>query len=118
MSVNYGNPAALEQWLSARPTRNPVLETMRDTFDSGDAWGSTLSWHFAICDVISEIDPSQIPSAWEYQQSPFGADTEQYEYTEVLEAMRGDGATLDDLIHAGNVLSRYAAQLRLAGQDY
>lgn len=110
--------AKLEQWMSARPTRNPVLETMRDTFDGGDPWGSAVAWHFAIADVITEIDPAQVPEAWEFQQSPFGADTEAYEYNAVIETMRDNGAVLEDLIHAGNVLARYTHLLMLAGKDY
>lgn len=110
--------AKLEQWMSARKTRNPILETMRDSFDSFDPWSCTLSWHFAIADVITEIDASQVPSAWEFQQSICGADTEAWEYIEIIETMRNDGATLEDLINAGNVLARYAAQLKLAGKDY
>ena len=108
----------LDRWLSARPTRNPILETMRDTFDGSDAWGSVAAWHFAIADVISEIDPDQVPEEWQYRQSPFGVDTEAYEYDQIIETMRDEGATLDDLIHAGNVLHRYAIQLKLAGLDY
>lgn len=108
----------LDRWLSARPTRNAVLETMRDTFDSGNAWGSVAAWHFAICDVIGEIDPDQVPEEWQFRQSPFGADTEAYEYSAVIETMAGDGVVLDDLIRAGNILHRYATQLRLAGLDY
>lgn len=108
----------LEQWLAARPTRNPIIERMRDTFDGGDAWGSTMGWWFAIADVVTEIDPSQVPSEWEFRQSPMGSNTEAYEYQEILETMRDDGATLEDLLDAGNILTRYAAQLKLAGMDY
>lgn len=107
-----------EQWLSARPTRNPILETMRDTFDDGDPWGSAVAWHFAIADVIAEIDREQVPSAWEFRQSPFGADTEAYEYEAIIETMANDGATLEDLVHAGNVLARYTHLLSINGYDY
>lgn len=110
--------AQLDQWLSARPTRNPILETMRDSFDGGDPWGSTMGWCFAIADVVTEIDASQVPSEWEFRQSPMGANTEAYEYQEILETMRDSGASLYDLIDAGNVLTRYAAQLKLAGMAY
>ena len=106
-----------EQWMSARPTRNPILETMRDTFDGGDPWGSAVAWHFAVADVILSIDPDAIPPFWEFQPSPFGADTEAYEYQAILEAM-AEGATLGHLIHAGNVLARYTLLLSLAGYDY
>lgn len=110
--------AKLEQWMSARKTRNPIIETMRDSFDGGDPWGSTMEWWFAIADVITEIDPSQVPSAWEFRQSPFGANTDSYAYQEIIDTMRDEGAVLEDLLNAGNVLTRYATQLKLAGMDY
>jgi hypothetical protein len=112
------NSEKLALWLSARPTRNPILERMRDSFDGGDPWGSVMGWWFAIADVITEIDASQVPSEWEFHQSPFGANTEAFEYSEILETMRDDGVTLDDILHAGKVLTRYASQLKLAGKDY
>ena len=114
---DWTNKEKVAVWLSARPTRNPILEVMRDTFDSGDAWGSVLAWHFAIADVVHEL-VGHTPDSWEFIPSPFGAEIDCYEYEAVIEAMREDGATLDDLIPAGNVLQRYAAQLRLAGEDY
>jgi hypothetical protein len=107
----------LETWLAARPTRNPVIETVRDTFDGYDAWGSTMEWWFAIADVIAGIDASQIPSEWEFRQSPMGADIESYAYQEIVATMCS-GATLEDLLAAGNILFRYAAQLKLEGMDY
>lgn len=117
-NIDWTNESKVKVWLSARPTRNPVLETMRDSFDGGDAWGSVMEWWFALADVITDIDATQIPSEWEFRQSPFGADTEAYAYNAILETMRDDGVTLETLLHAGKVLTRYAAQLKLAGKDY
>lgn len=119
MSVDYGNPDALKTWLSARPTRNPVLEVMRDTFDSGDAYGSAVMWHFAICDAMQDRS-FYIPGEWEFTPSPFGSDADAYEYQAIDEELDGlDSATEARwLTHAGNVLHRYATQLRLSGQDY
>lgn len=108
----------LDEWLSARPTRNPILETMRDTFDGGYSWGSTMEWWFAIADVITEIDPSQVPSDWEFRQSPLGPDIWGFAYQAIVRTMRNEGATLETLLHAGTVLTRYAAQLKLAGVGY
>lgn len=112
---NWTDTEAIAIWLSARPTRNPILEVMRDTFDGGDAYGSTLMWHFAIADVVFEI-VGRTPAHWEFTPSPLGADTDSYEYQTIIGA--DVGATLETLIHAGNVLERYAGQLRLAGEDY
>lgn len=117
---DWTNTEAIAIWLSARPTRNPILEVMRDSFDSGDSWGSVLAWHFAIADVVYEIE-GHTPDSWEFTPSPFGAETDCYEYEaiiEVVEELGGSGPSLDYLIHAGNVLQRYASQLRLAGEDY
>lgn len=114
---DWTNTEAIAIWLSARPTRNPVIEYLRDGWDDGDKWSSVLAWHFAIADVVYEI-VGHTPDSWEFTPSPFGAETECWEYETIMEAMREDGATLDDLIHAGNILQRYAAQLRLAGEDY
>ncbi len=107
-----------EQWLSARPTRNPVLETMRDTFDGGDPWGSTIAWHFAVSDVLHEIDPELVPKSWEFTPSVFGSNTEAYEYEAVCDLIKDEGIDADVLIHAGNVLARYAHILMLNGYDY
>lgn len=107
-----------EQWLSARPTRNPVLETMRDTFDAGDPWGSNIAWLFAIADVIYEINPEQVPAEWEFRPSPFGADTESYEYNAICDLIKDEGIDVDVILHAGRVLNRYDNLLRLAGMNY
>jgi hypothetical protein len=116
--LSVDNAEKQAQWLSARPTRNPIIERMRDSFDGGDPWGSTMEWWFAIADVITEIDPTQVPSDWKFRQALFGADTEAFAYQEIIETMRDDGATLEDLISAGNILTRYASLLKLNGQDY
>lgn len=107
------NIAAREQWLSARPTRNPVIELMRDSFDGGDAWGSVMGWWFAIADYLTE-NFDGVPGSWGFQQSPFGVDKDAYEFEWLTELQ----PTEEQLIHAGNILERYAAQLKLAGEDY
>jgi hypothetical protein len=91
---------------------------MRDTFDGGDPWGSAVAWHFAIADVLTEIDPALVPDAWEFQPSVFGSNTEAYEYQAVCDLIKDDGIEPDVLIHAGNVLARYTMLLSLAGYDY
>lgn len=92
---------------------------MRDTFDSGDAYGSVVMWHFAVCDAMQDRS-FYIPSEWEFTPSPFGSDEDAYEYQAVTEELEDlDFATAGRMLtHAGNVLHRYAAQLRLSGQDY
>lgn len=109
---------AINRWMSARPTRNPVIERMRDTFDSYDSWGSNMGWFFALADVVTEIDPDAVPAEWEFRQSPFGSDTESYEYQEIRELVDNEGVTLEVLLHAGKIMSRYDNLLRLAGMNY
>ena len=104
----------LDQWLSARPTRNPVLESMRDTFDGGDPWGSVMAWHFAIADYLTNLDADSVPEEWGFVQSPLGSATDCYEY----ETLADEQPSVEDLIHAGNILCRYASMLKLAGFDY
>lgn len=113
MRSNWGNKAAVEVWLSARPTRNPILETMRDSFDGGDPWGSTMEWWFAIADYTTDTY-GDTPAEWEFRQSPCGSNEDAYAFQQ-LDDLRPSEA---QLLHAGNVLSRYAAQLKLAEMDY
>jgi hypothetical protein len=108
------NDEKLAQWLSARHTRNPILEIMRDSFDGGDAWGSVMEWWFAIADYLTDLDPDSVPQDWQFRQSPIGSDVDSYAY----QMLANEQPTAEQLIHAGNVLSRYAAQLKLAGMDY
>lgn len=117
-SLNWGDKEAVARWLSARPTRNPIIERLRDSFDSYDMYGSTVSVLFAIADVLTEIDPGLVPAEWEFRQSPFGSDTEDYNYQVIIEAMRDDGATLEHLEHAAKVFERLDRLNRLTGLEY
>lgn len=114
----WGNPEKVEQWLSARPTRNPIIEYLREGFDFGDMYGSTVSILFAIADVLAGIDIELIPTEWQYYQSPFGADIESWEYQAIIAAMRDSGATLENLEHAAKVFERLDRMNRLTGLEY
>lgn len=116
-NMDWSNKEKVDRWLSARPTRNPITEYLRDNFDFGDMYGSTVGVLFAIADVLTEIDPGLVPSEWEFRQSPFGADTEDYNYQTIIEAMN-DGATVEDLIHAAKVFGRLDRLNRLTGLEY
>jgi hypothetical protein len=118
--------AKLEQWMSARGTRNPVLEAFRDNFDAYDPWGSTIEAQFQICFTLLRYE-AQIPAAWEFSPGAFKPTMEDND----PDNEDGEGSLLglefdilmreghySNLIHAGNVLVRYAAQLKLAGMDY
>jgi hypothetical protein len=100
---------------------NPVLDLFREDFDSYDAWGSVLSAHFDIAECLYR-NGCDVPEEWEFSPSPFlmpgqgPTDDDSMFYIDIdLMLRRGH---YSNLVHAGNVLMRYAAQLRLAGMDY
>jgi hypothetical protein len=106
--------------------KNPILTVMRETFDDGDKWGSNINFLFALCDIATKYEVS-IPSELQYVASPFGQDTEAYEF-QSLEALMIEGEyihralTLEEfrkhVSHALKVCARYDALLRLAGENY
>lgn len=116
MAIDWSNKDAVAQWVSARPTRNPITESLRDAWDSFDGYGSTMTNLFAIADVMTELGV-EVPSEWNYRQSPFGPDTEAYEYETIHEALQA-GATVADLEHCGRVFFKLYMQYKLAGLDY
>lgn len=116
-SNDWTNEQKREMWLSARPTRNPIIEYLRDGWDAYDNYGSTLGCLFAIADVMHDIDPALVPKEWEFRQSPLGADTESWEYNAILEALQ-NGATLEHLEHAAKVFERLDRLNRLTGLEY
>jgi hypothetical protein len=100
---------------------NPVLDALRDSFDGGDAWGSTLSAHFDIAECLHRHG-ADIPSEWEFRPSPLlnvgdPLPEDCSYFAEQIDLMMREGH-VSNLVHAGNVLMRYAAQLKLAGEDY
>lgn len=118
--------AKLEQWMSARDTRNPALEALRDNFDSYDPWGSVIEAHFQICFTLLR-GGAEIPAAWQFSPGAFSPQPDDND----PDNEDGEGSLLGwefdiilqqggyrNLIHAGTVLERYAAQLKLAGMDY
>jgi hypothetical protein len=92
-----------------------------------DPWGSALGLHFAICDVLHAIGESGDALArWEFRPSPFAvADTlpgliesEDYSVSALAESVIDGVISVEDLVRAGEVLSRYTALAVLAGRDY
>jgi hypothetical protein len=116
-NANWSNSEAVEVWMSARPTRNPIVEYLRDYFDFGDMHGSTMGALFAIADAMTDLDPDLVPSEWEFRQAAGGSDIEDANYIAITEAMAA-GATVEDLKHAGAVFSRLDSMNRLTGIDY
>jgi hypothetical protein len=116
-NANWSNSEAVAVWMSARPTRNPIIEYLRDYFDFGDMYASTMGALFAIADAMTDLDPDLVPSEWEFRQAAGGSDTEDANYIAITEAMAA-GATVEDLKHAGAVFSRLDSMNRLTGIDY
>lgn len=98
--------------------------TVRDCFDSGDTgpggdrWGTAIGIHFAVADLLADIDASTIPDEWGYRQALGGSDTDNWDYRVLAEDLERGELHASDLIHAGNVLSRYCAYLDRKGLSY
>jgi hypothetical protein len=112
---------------TAWPTgKNPILSVLRETFDAGDKWGSNINFLFALCDIATKYEV-EIPAELEFSPSPFGGDTDCYEY-QSLEGLLIEGEyiyralTLEEFRkhvgHALKVCARYDSLLRLAGENY
>ena len=84
--------------------------------NDGDAWGNTMSWLFAICDVLCSKD-SCPPDHWNWRPGaagPLTPDSPDWDLTHEL----ASDFDVDTLIRFGNVLNRYSDCLRRAGRDY
>lgn len=92
-------------------TASDLMREMRIA-QSGDWWGDTMGWWFAVAGEMYERG-LPIPAEWKYRPSPFGAkDPDAYE-TEICET-----ATDNALCLFGRALNRYAKKLKAAGKDY
>lgn len=116
-SNDWSNKEKVGRWLSARPTRNPVVEYLRDNFDFGSIYGSTLSCLFGIADYLQDYAAELIPADWEYTPAMGGSDTEAWEYEAITEAVAA-GATIQDVLQAGIVFNRLDRLNRLTGLEY
>jgi hypothetical protein len=113
----------MESWPE---NKNPILTVLRETFDSGDKWGSNIGFLFALCDIAIDYGV-EIPTEHEFQQSPFGSDKESYEYKAIAELLEPGKyvyapLTIEEfrkyVAHALKVCGRYDSLLRMAGENY
>jgi hypothetical protein len=101
---------------------NPVLDSFRqDAYDPYDVWGSTISAHFDIAECLYRHGVPT-PEFWEFRPSPLLEVGDPLEddasmFATEVEFLMEQGH-ITNIIDAGNVLARYAAQLKLAGMDY
>lgn len=97
---------------------NPVFAMMRQDDLKYDPWGTSMSWHFALCDVMVEWAPPYPPADWKFRQAMAGPDTESFAYQELTSLMESGELSSTDLLRIGNVLHRYEAMLDRAGRSY
>lgn len=107
-------------------SHNPIIVIFRENFDTGDKWGSTINYLFALCDVATKYSV-EIPEELEFSISPFGPDEDADSFKEIEGLMSEDmyihaPLTLEGfqlaVSHALKVLAKYDALLRLAGENY
>lgn len=79
---------------------------------SGDWWGDTMSWWFAVAGEMWERG-LPIPAEWKYRPSPLGGKEPDAYETPICEDASDDALRL-----FGRALTRYAAKLKAAGKDY
>jgi hypothetical protein len=93
---------------------------------SHDPWGSALSLHFAICDVLTAAGGADDALAeWDYHRGAVAPETlaeiaggEDYTAAALAESLIAGVLTVADLVRAGNVLQRYETLAKRAGRDY
>jgi hypothetical protein len=106
---------------------NPVLDAFRTYgYDPFDPWGSTIEAHFQICYTLVRYG-AEVPADWQFSAGAFSPAMDDND----PDNEDGEGSYLgwefdllmreghySNLIHAGNVLSRYAALLKANGHSY
>jgi hypothetical protein len=93
--------------------------------DPDDRWGHAMAWWFGVAETLHAMD-EDIPDAWQFRPSPMNenrtladvAASEEWPDTQIAEYVQDGTYSATDLIHAGNVLSRYANILQRAGMAY
>jgi propanediol dehydratase small subunit len=94
---------------------------------SHDPWGSALSLHFAICDVLTAAGGADDALAeWDYHRgaaapetlAEIAGSTEDYTAAALAESVIAGELTCADLVRARNVLQRYETLAKRAGRDY
>lgn len=88
---------------------NKYLKEEINASNDGDIWGSSLVWHFAICDTLY-THGGEIPKIWQYKPSPFltdHVDEDDYNRRVIEQLLQDNYITLDELTYIGNILNRY-----------
>lgn len=53
---------------------NAILAMMRDDDIAHDPWGTAMAWGFAVCDVLYDADPNEVPAYMEYRPGLGGSE--------------------------------------------
>lgn len=97
---------------------NPVFEMMRHDDLRHDPWGTSLSWHFAVCELMLEWAPPDPPAEWGFRQAMGGPETDSFPYQEIEAMIESGQLDPNELLSIGQVLHRYEAMLERAGRSY
>lgn len=92
-------------------SNNPVLQAAALNSGMGDEFGWVQGWRFALCDYLTFVLGEYVP---EFRPSPLGAETDAWEYEELLSLY----PTRDEAYYALHILDRYRLWVGLAGKDY
>lgn len=87
-----------------------------------EPWGDTMSMWFGIAETLYR-NYEDIPAHWQFRPSPMivqgePSDDDSWPESEIESLYQSGAVDGDELRHAGNVLTRYANWLKLAGLDY
>lgn len=102
---------------------NLILSEVRMDDISHDPFGTALSWQFAIAEVMDSTG-IKIPQHWDYRAGVEARDIEDiidgddFKSSSVASYLTDNDVRDNDLIFAGNVLSRYVAFCHLSGKSY
>jgi len=89
-------------------------EAKREFRTDGYGWGNTMTWLFAISEVLHfDRDDDTPETEWGYRPSPIATGPEDSLEVEIAREMPDA-----ELVHFGRVLNRYADMLRAQGHDY
>lgn len=131
-----GCPNDREYWrkVDAMPKQprphNPAIDTMIDSFDGADPWGSAMAMAFAVAEVGRAIDHPEPGQILNYRPSAVAgtvtlddlADNDEanvdYETESLALAVRAREVTEEDLTMAARILNKYLNLCKLAGKDY
>lgn len=98
---------------------NKTLKQEYNSSYSYDDYGHATTWFFVVADYLYHINPGLIPGSWDYQHSSICDGSEDNVYKDFLTYDIQEGlATLNDVVHFGNVLVRYISILQAEGRDY